>query len=335
MTYKNPVGIICSRVFYCLLFLSSAILSPAASANNITPLASRDQNPLVSIYGQPLPVAARILEPQQSRLHISANFSNTINSEQTANELLFIDIETHRINLIYDTAVQHDWMLRIQIPLIRHYGGFMDKWIDDYHHMLGLPEGVRPYHPQNQLSMHYELNGLTRLDMQQEQMGVGDISLQTAYQTINKKDFALSYWASIKLATGNSEQLTGSGNSDIALWLASHKNLKNSLWLYGNAGIVVMGKSDILPTIQKNQALFLTTGLQLNASNNILLKIQLDNHSAFYKTETDFLGPVTQLTFGGSIIMDKQSEIDIAVAEDIQTSASPDVNFNLSWRRRF
>ena len=335
MTYKNPVGIICNRVFYCLIFLSSICISAFASASNITPFASRDQNPLVAIFGQPLPVSAKILAPQQTELHISTNFSNTINSEQTANELFFIDIETHRINLIYDAAIQQDWMLRIQIPLIRHYGGFMDKWIDNYHHILSLPEGVRPYYPQNQMSVHYELHGSTHLDIQQQQKGLGDVALQMAYQAINNKNFALSYWASIKLPTGESAELTGSGNTDIALWFASHKNLKNSLWVYGNAGIVAIGKSDVLPVIQKNHALFLTTGLQFNASDNILLKVQLDNHSAFYKTETDFLGAVTQLTFGGSILLDSQSEFDIAIAEDIQTGRSPDVNFNLSWRKRF
>ena len=335
MTDKNPAGIICHRVFYCLIFLSGMVYHSVSQANNITPFASRDQNPLVAIYGQPLPVAAKILNPQQTKLHVSANFSNTINSEQTANEFFFVDIETHRINLIYDTAIQQNWMLRIQIPLIMHYGGFMDKWIDDYHQILSLPESIRPHHPHNQMSVHYELNGSIYLDIQDAQKGLGDVSLQMAYQAINKKDFALSYWASIKLPSGTSHKLTGSGNTDLAFWLASHNNLKNSLWVYGNAGIVVMGNSDILPAIQKNHALFLTTGLQFNVSNSFSLKIQLDNHSAFYKSETDFLGAVTQLTFGGSIILGTRSEFDIAITEDIQTSASPDVNFNLTWRNRF
>ena len=335
MTYKNPVRILCSRVFYCLLFLFGTCIQSYASASNVIPFSSRDQNPLIAIYGQPLPVSAQILKSQQTELHISANFSNTINREQTANELFFIDIETHRLNLIFDAAIQQGWMLRIQLPLIKHYGGFMDKWIDDYHDLSNLPEGIRPFYSQNQISVYYELNGSTYLDLQQKQSGLGDISLQTAYQAITNKNLALSYWASIKLPTGKSDKLTGSGNSDIALWLASHKKLNNTLWLYGNAGIVIMGKSDILPDIQKNHALFLTTGLQFHADNNVLLKLQFDNHSAFYETDTNFLGPVTQLTFGGSIILDDQSEFDIAIAEDIQTSASPDVNFNLSWRKRF
>ncbi|MCW9055356.1 MAG: DUF3187 family protein, partial [Gammaproteobacteria bacterium] len=199
MTYKNPVGFICSRVFYCLLFLFSTSIHSYASASNVTPFSSRDQNPLITIYGQPLPVSAQILKHQQTELHISANFSNTINREQTANELFFIDIETHRLNLIFDAATQQDWMLRIQVPLIKHYGGFMDKWIDDYHDLFNLPEGVRPSYSQNQISVHYELNGSTYLDVQQEQTGLGDISLQTAYQAINNEELALSYWGSIKL----------------------------------------------------------------------------------------------------------------------------------------
>lgn len=335
MDSQNPVVMFCNRVFYCLQIILLLSFSSCVFSSNITPFTTRDQNPLVSIYGLPLPVSARLLQPQQTRWHISTNFSNTINSEQTANELLFVDIETHNVNIIFDTAIQKDWMFRLQLPLIKHYGGFMDKWINDYHDLLKLPEGVRPLHPVDQLSVHYELNGSTLLDIQQSQSGLGDISLQLAYQSTRNNDFSLSYWSSLKLPTGDSRKLTGSDSTDIAFWLACDKKLQNSLWAYSNLGILFMTDSDVMSDIHKNKALFLTAGLQFQASQDIQLKLQFDNHSAFYDTTIDFLGPVIQLTFGGSIILDTQSELDIAIAEDIQTSASPDVNFNLTWRSRF
>ncbi|MDH5471913.1 MAG: DUF3187 family protein [Gammaproteobacteria bacterium] len=335
MLLENPVSLPAHRVFYCLCFLFSITISQISLAETITPFSTIDQNPLVTIYGLPTPVAATLLNSHQTAFYISANFSNTINEEQAANEILFIDIETHRLNLILDHALQQNWMLRLQIPFIKHYGGFMDKWIDNYHHLIGLPEGVRPNYPGKQIAIYYELNGITLLNNQEKLTGIGDVSLQIAYQLTSQNDFALSYWSSLKLPTGNSQNLTGSGHADISFWIASQQKLNHALWVYTNGGILLMKKSDVLTGLHNNHAFFLTAGLQFNWLDNIQLKLQLDNHSAFYKTDTDFLGPVTQLTFGGSIAVTSESELDIAIAEDIQTNASPDVNFNITWRKRF
>lgn len=334
MMNKNPVGNFCNRVFYCLLFFS---LAPGltAHASQVSPLLTRDQNPLLAIYGLPLPVSARLLPDGKSALQVSTNFSNTINVEQKPGEVLFVDAETHSINFIFDTAINKDWMFRLQLPLIKHSAGFMDEWINDYHKLLNLPEGERPFYPTEQINIYYQRNGITQVNLQQQENGLGDISIQLAYQAMTDPDFNLSYWTSLKLATGDTKKLTGSESTDLAFWLACDKQLQNSLWSYLNLGILLMTDSPLSEDSHNNQALFLTTGIQFQMTDMIQLKAQLDNHTAFYDSNTEFLGPVMQLTFGGSIIFDKRTALDIAIAEDIQTSASPDVNFNFTWRRYF
>ncbi len=331
MTTKNPVNIFFNGVFYCLLF---ALISFTAKAELTSPFITHNQNPLVIVYGLPLPTTARITEYRQSQLLTSLNISNTINEEQTGNETLFIDIESYQLNLIFDYGFSKNWALRIQTPFIRYEGGFMDSWIDSYHSALGLSEGVRPLYPHDQLHIEYRSNGSSLINIQQNQSGIGDISLQTGYQVAKEKDFNLSYWVSLKLPTGNASKLTGSDRTDIALWIATDKNLQNNLSIYANAGLLYMTGSNVLKSQHKNTVAFATAGMQGQTWENIILKFQFDMHSAFYDSATDFLGSVVQLTFGGSILFDSSS-LDIAIAEDIKVGASPDVNFNFTWRYRY
>lgn len=330
MLKKNPVRFLSLGVFYCLLFLIHT-----TQATEITPFSTRDQNPLVMIYGLPVATPAQLIPVNENRFTTSLNISNTINRQQTANELLFVDAESYQLNLIYEQGLSEGWILRVQLPLIGHSGGFLDSWIDNYHDLIGLPEGIRPLYPRDQLNIRYDNGGNTLLDIQQETTGVGDIAFQFAWQFEHSQNFALSYWASLKLPTGDSTQLTGSDSTDLALWLASHSRISENTWCYNNLGILLMSEGKILQQQQKNSAVFGTIGIQYQAWKPVQLKAQVDAHSSLYETDMNFLGDVFQLTFGGTILMLKHTSLDIAIAEDIDSGASPDVNFNFTLRTQF
>ena len=330
MLNKNPARLLSRGVFYCLLFLNHKLY-----ATEISPFATRDQNPLVMIFGLPVATPANIVKNDESYFITSINISNTINRQQTGNEFLFVDAESYQLNLMYEKGLSDKWMLRIQIPLIGHSGGFLDSWIDGYHDTLGLPEDIRPLYPRDQLSIRYDNGGNTLLDVQESTSGLGDIAFQFARQVETSNDFALSYWASIKLPTGDSSKLTGSDSTDLSLWIASHTRVSEVTALYGNLGILFMSNSKILKQQQKNTAVFAVAGIQYQAWQSVLLKAQIDAHSALYKTDMDFMGNVIQFTFGGTILMQNHTSLDIAVAEDIDSGTSPDVNFNFTLRTQF
>ena len=339
MNAQSPAGLLICRAFFLLRFfiLCCALLyllllySANSQATTAAPFLTHDQNPLTLIYGLPLPTAARLSTHQQWQLTTSLNISNTINAEVNANELLLIDVETYQLNLLLDYGLSKNWMLRFHLPMLAHSSGFLDSWIDSYHDTLNLPQHIRPSYPVDQLHIYYQSNGTTLVNVQQRATGIGDLSMQLGYQLFSLADSNLSYWASLKLPTGDIDKLTGSGSIDLAFWLSADNRLNNDNWLYGNLGLMFMSDSDGLQAVQKNTLLFANAGFQLQAWEIILLKLQLDSHSAFYDTKTKFLGPVVQLTFGGTILFDS-STLNISISEDIQTLASPDVTFNLSWK---
>ena len=333
MCTRNPVGYFTNGVFYCLLFLS-VLVPPAVKAEAVQPFTTRDQNPLVLIYGLPTPVSAKLLATNESRLTTSLNLSNTINGESPGSEYLFVDAETYQLNIFYDYGIAENWMLRLQLPLIRHSGGFMDTWIDRYHNLLGLPEHIRPAYPNDQIHIDYMNAGQSLLAIDSSESGLGDISIQLAYQAMAEKTTELSYWLSLKLPSGDASQLTGSDATDLALWLALNKSFASDYWFYLNAGGLIMGDSKVLSDQHNDFASFTSLGIQFPEWHRLLFKLQLEGHSAFYDSNTRFLSEVVQLSFGATIQF-QHSSLDMAVAEDLRTLSSPDVNFNITWRQYF
>ena len=222
-------------------------------------------------------------------------------------------------------------MLRVQLPLIAHSGGIFDSLIDTYHQTFGLPEGLHPNFPYDQIAITYSQNNVTQIDITNRKKDLGDIAVQIAWQSTRSNSMAISYWSSLKLPTGNYRNLTGSGGTDIAIWAAMDYQLKDTRWFYGHAGMLYMHNNKVLNDIHNDWATFASAGIKFQPWNSIELKAQLELQSAIFDTDIKFMGHVYQFTFGGSYLINNKQQLDFAVAEDIRPGASPDVNFNISW----
>lgn len=315
------------------LLITTFVGNKAYSTADAIPFQTRNQNPLTLIYGLPLPTPAKLIESGQLQTNISLNISNTLNIEANNNELLFIDGESKRLNFIIDYGLNEKWSLRSLIPLAIFSGGFLDRPIERYHDLFDFDQGDRLGNPRNRLLFFYQRNGSQRLNVSSHDSSVGDIQFMLGRQLPTSTQNSYSFWTSIKLPTGNIDDLNGSGGIDISAWLAAQRSLTHKWQLYGNTGISVLGNSDFLPELQQSAALFGHFGAHWQTWNNIAIKAQLEWHTSLYKsTGAKFLGDVLQLTFGSSWQISDNYVLDFAIAEDIKTEASPDVNFNLTLR---
>lgn len=325
---RKPAGCKIGGFFLCLFFIFN---SSCFANDHPEPFLTRNESPFSLVFGLPLASSAQLLENRKSRWISSLNISNTLNAQSGNQQQLLIDVETWNANFLYDYAFAQNWMLRLQLPYIAHSGGILDSAIDSYHQAFGLPENIRPLFPLDQIDINVSLNNQTAVNINSDQSAIGDISLQLAWQAQNTEQSSLSYWVSLKLPTGDENSLTGSGATDIASWASMDYKLSKTRWVYGQAGLLYMGKGNVLSSIQKNWAAYGNAGIKFQPWEPIELKAQLDFHTAFYDSTLEFLGEVVQLTFGGSYLLNKQHKIDFAVVEDIKNGASPDVNFNISW----
>lgn len=296
----------------------------------------RDQNPLVLVYGLPLPSISDLPANGQWRGALAYNLSNTLNIEggsPDAPDYLMIDGETTVLDMQFLRGLGEKWAWGIHLPLIHHGAGGLDGFIENYHDALGLPEGDRPRVPSERMNFIIKSKGQELLNLSEARSGIGDVRLLLAYPWSGNGRYKQALHAQLKLPTGNADDLTGSGGFDYANWLTSAYRLADNWGLDGYFGFVLLGKGDLLPDHQRAHALFGGGGLEWYFSPNITFRLQADIHTGIYR-ETDFrfLNEALILNMGGSLKLAKQISLDIAVGEDLMVGASPDVSLHVALR---
>jgi hypothetical protein len=308
-----------------------------AHASVITPFDITNYNPLPQLYGLPLSSQATLLGDGEHEFKLLIDKTSMYAFADSANKHVLFDGESTHTTFIYNHALRQGLQLGIVIPYVSHEAGSLDNFIINWHNFFHLPQGGRDKAPRDQLHFYYERDGVTLLDITDASSGIGDVRLTAGWQA---PDNGMTVNASLKLPTGDSQTLHGSGATDLALWLAGYS--PRQFWRYpagafGSVGMLALGKGDVLTDQQKPMVLFGGVGAGIIFNDYVRFKAQLDLHTPFYYG--DEMGHVNsfaeQCTMGGAIEFSKQLKLDIGVSEDFNVDASPDVNFHLGLQARF
>ncbi len=242
------------------------------------------------------------------------------------------DLETFRGSLVASYGLRNSWQLSVEVPYIGHDGGFLDDFIYDWHNFFGMPQNGRTKDNSDQLNVTY-LSGVS-FELPGPASGVGDIRFNVAHSQ-PWKNRTLIFSAELKLPSGDLDKLTGSGGSDFSAGLTLNDPYsleKYRITLYGGLAGVFLGHMDgELAAIQNSFVLAGRAGIGWQATKLIQFKLQLDAQSAIYDSDIKEMGdPAFQLVMGGSLTFTDDVYMDIAVAEDINTSTAADVAFQLA-----
>ena len=146
---------------------------------------------------------------------------------------------------------------------------------------------------------------------------------------------------SLKLPTGDSSQLHGSGGTDFALWLTGSDQYRlgsGLVGLFGAAGGLAMTTGDVLPQQRRNLAAFGSAGIGWSPVPAFSVTTQANAHTSFY-TGSDLAevdSTSVQLLIGFTVLLPADVLLDLAMAEDlIFTSSSPDVVYTFALRKNF
>jgi len=257
-----------------------------------------------------------------------------------ANESISLDGETYRLALSVRRGLSDRLEVGIEVPLVLHRGGVLDDFIEGWHDALGLTNDERDKTPSNELDYSYRFQGQEAIAIRSGQQGLGDVRLFAATTLHRAEDGSreLSLHGSLKLPTGDSARLLGSGSTDLALSInAVERGLRSyRITGYGRLGLLASGDSDILATRQRHLVAFGSLGLSWRAGGHVDLKAQLDGHGSFYQSELPQLGSNSiQLTVGGTIYFGRATALDLALGENLFTDTIPDLHLNITVSHRF
>lgn len=312
---------------------AATLLPTAAQAE---PFLTRNQNPLLALYGLPSPMPARLPDDSSGRVAGVVNWANSANIDSSGNSTFTLDAETFEVRLHVEHSFWPKIALRAELPWRRVSGGSLDGFIEDWHDFFGLPNGSRDRLPRDQLLIEYRVADATLLRFDESASGVGDIPLAAGYQLHASDMRSLSAWLTVKAPLGDASDLTGSGAVDVALSVSAQSALNEDWDVFGQVNAVWLGDGDLLPQLQESAVFSALAGITWNPWRELDLTVQFEGNSrVFDGGGTDLSGDAILMTFGGSYRTQGGWQFDLGVSEDIDVGASPDIAFNVAARRGF
>lgn len=321
------------RILAVLIAIGS--LRVFGSEQKQAPIYLANQNPFVQIYGLPKSEAGFTTPKGGLDVAFLYYVSNNAFSDDTgAGETMVWDGETAQYTVRVRYGLFDRLELGIDVPYVQHSGGYLDSLIRDFHAFFGFPNDRQEEFDKNQIDYDVDSNGNT-YKMDKAESGLGDIRFTAAVPLLMGSEESRRYLALrsvLKVPTGDSDYLLGSGSTDISAGLAysDFELLKfMNTALSANLGMLYMGDSDVLSDIQNNFAGYGGLSASWLAVSWLELKIQLDFHTAMYDSDLIQLGTSTQLIGGGTVYLPGDFRLDLGITEQIATDATPDVGFYL------
>jgi len=266
--------------------------------------------------------------------------------EDNAGATTFTDGETQAVTARIQFAATERLRIGVQLPWMRHSGGFLDSTIDSWHQFLGLNEGIRPKVEQDQLDYVLRRNGNDVYRFDEPVSGVGDMQVGGAYEFGSlRSDTDAGYWAripwrmtlNIKLPTGDADKLTGSGHTDVAVgigWRSPDDQRRIQWWL--DAGLLFPGDVDIVGLETVTTAYYYDAALTWRVFRPIDLIVQIAGHDGLYSGDFPILRDESmQLALGGLWHVTRKATLRLGIYEDLLSESAPDfgIEVALLWRR--
>ena len=326
----------------CGMALPAATAGINTTARTAAPVYVANQNPFIQIFGLPRAEPGTITPKGKLEAGFLYYVSNNSISLDAANgETITWDGETAQYTLRFRYGAVEWLELGVDIPMVQHSGGYLDSFIRNYHNIMGLPNDRQEQFGKDQINFQITDNGTVVYAMNEPQSGPGDVRLTAAVPLLRGTTESRRYLAMrslLKLPTGESQDLLGSGGTDISIGLAySDYEILGTLntILTAHAGLIYLGESDILASMQNRYAGYGGMAADWQLLNWLDLKLQLDFHSAMYDSELKQLGSSTQLLSGGAVRLPGDIHLDFGISQQLITDATPDVGFYLMARYLF
>ena len=323
-----------------IMFLLICSTSVKAELSITEPFAVSNFSPLVKIHGLPAPRSAKILPKGALRGTIHASLSNNFSKSMNEKQSVILDGESLNMELTIDFGVGNDAELSLVIPYLKHSGGNLDGFIENWHSFFGLPNGGRSLVKKNRLLYQVQNNGEESFALGPTQtVALGDISFIFSKKLSSRKSQQVGISAGVNFPSGNLSNLSGS--EFISFFSMAHYSNQTisrfpRLHLNQTLGILKNNTDELFETKVKGLVYFGSSQIGWRIKESLNLKAQIDYHTPLYSSDLRQLGNTSvQLVLGGTVKVGKTFALDLSLSEDIATDTAPDVAFTLGLRRMF
>jgi hypothetical protein len=327
-TLTRPYAGVKRRATLIALICLSAFDLASADA-----LVDRDNGPMSGLFGFPdSREGSKLPGHGENRWDIFLATSSHSVRDDDSGESILLDGETNRLGITWRHGFGGNFELGIEVPWVMHESGNLDSFIDRWHGIFGLPDGIRDERPADRLLFRYEADGNEFL-LNRNVNGLGDVRLLGGWQLANSASASSALRLSLKLPTGDSGDLLGSGGWDLSLGFAADQTglaSVESLSGFYRVSATWLGTHDLRPP-GNSVVGQLSAGVGYDLTANTTLGVQALVRTPVYDSRVSPLGDVAAaLTIGVSFRLTRDYTVTLGVSEDVHPGSMPDVTFTVS-----
>ena len=319
-----------------IIALPLLLVSAPLAAAGLDVFELRNQHPFLHVYGLPPLQQALLVEHGKPEYAVVLSIVNNAEIKDTETESVVLDGETYFTDIRLRRRVHERLEIGLDVPLVKHSQGALDRVIYDWHDFFGMSNSKRG-EPHNQLDYAYENNGSVQQQIAASSFGVGDIQLSAAMPLVTggasgSRHVSLRF--SVKLPTGDSDDAHGSGALDAAIGAYAQDSASlfgRELSYLGFAGLLALGDGDVLAEQQKSAVPYGGLAATWHATGRFGITAQLQAQGAYIDSDLDELGGSSiQLTVGGVYRWPAHGvAVRFALVEDVISDATPDFGLYL------
>jgi hypothetical protein len=303
---------------------------------------TRSYNAFTVLYGRPEFFAGSMHGKGSSEARVTLNLVSFAEIESRQNDGIELDGETYHALFSYSHMLTDRLEVTAQLPYMYHSGGFMDSTVDNFHDLFGLPEGDRPNQGQDELLFAIRETGREPFRLDDSAGGIGDIRSHVRYllSAPNPDGRQLAVQAGVKFATGDEDDLLGSGAADYSIGFGYSDPLTLARWrmtLSAHGGVLFLGDGDVLSDQQEDTVGFGGLQISMAATDRLSLIAQIQGASAYYDSTLDTISSTTvQLGFAANYSFPESGwDWQIGIVEDGLSKVMPDFALHMEISRRF
>lgn len=310
-------------------------LAAVAQAATPEPIESRNLSPLYASLGIPVLRSVPALQRGDWRVRYGLHWASHSVRVAGPDAGLELDGETRRHDLSLRMGVTERLVVEVNLPFVSHRAGELDSLIDDWHGFWGLPDGFRDDQPRDRLRFAYTARPGFALD--ESASGAGDAELGLSWRLLGREDARLAVFAQAKLATGDPDRFTGSGDRGLSAGVRATfpACVLEALACHAQLGVAEIGRIAYAPDADRRVA-FASFALAWSLSGKVVLVGQLDAHGVVYDSRPlDGRGAPVWGTLGLRWSPGDAWTLDAGFSEDLAVGAAPDVTFMIGLSRGF
>lgn len=313
-------------IFFLVCFQSHALSSEAPFDG---PFQIKNLFPLFLHANQPYLEKAAL----ENSLSFTLSHSSTYTVQESGDWTIHLDMEITELNLRYKRIINNNFEFDFDIPVLIIGAGFMDGFIEDYHHAFGFPGYGRSNRPKNEFLYEVRKDGDLII---RGKSGVkpGDIRLSLKKSLISSDNLNLSIKGSVEIPLSSARQGFSNGNIDGSLSVALDKRISDRTITYWNVGAVFPGNVKGHEDLNMKNFFYGGAAAETHLIKDLFLIVQVLGQSKIYPTtDLEAVDRAAVLLAVGGRYHTGKGALDLSLTEDLSQSGVPDFILNLSYKK--